>query len=282
MKGLRTLLVKNFHYLCIVSVIAFGLITIVGSGGGGGGGSPTPDPTPDPTCVDVSGTWNTTELVNGTDCGDGTYTNYNEFTVTQSGCNITVDAGAYGTHSGTVNGSQITYTGSYPEEGGTTTINVNLTVSGNSLSGSSTWTWRNGTSCSGTTQISGTKQLVAGCGQGLPLTISNLSFPGTGTAGQSYDGSVDYQGSFEDISNPIILLKVPFQDGTAYTRAFPDPTASNCSIDFKGTLPSTLSGTGPAYFKLVDYDSTNDDLFYNWDNNGVSNQLSQTVTISQQ
>ena len=49
MKKLRNLLEKNFHYLCIVSVIAFGFITIVGSGGGGGGGSdpvPTPDPVP--------------------------------------------------------------------------------------------------------------------------------------------------------------------------------------------------------------------------------------------
>ena len=38
MKKLRNLLVKNVHYLCIISVIALGLITIVGSNGGGSGG----------------------------------------------------------------------------------------------------------------------------------------------------------------------------------------------------------------------------------------------------
>ena len=38
MKKIRNLFNGNFHYLCIVSVIAFGLITIIGSGGGGGGG----------------------------------------------------------------------------------------------------------------------------------------------------------------------------------------------------------------------------------------------------
>ncbi len=37
MKKLRNLLMKNFHYLCIVSVIALGLMTIVGTGGGDGG-----------------------------------------------------------------------------------------------------------------------------------------------------------------------------------------------------------------------------------------------------
>ena len=171
MKKLRNLLMKNFHYLCIVSVIALGLMTIVGTGGGNGGGD-----SPIPTCVDVSGTWNTTELEDATGCDEGTYTNYNEFTITQSGCNISVDAGVYGTHSGTVNGSQITYTGSYPEEGGTTTINVNLTISGNSLNGSATWTWSDGTySCSGSTQITGTRSadIIDSCDGPVPCLTTN-------------------------------------------------------------------------------------------------------------
>jgi len=51
MKKLRTLLVKNFHYLCIVSVIAFGLITIIGSGGGGGSSDPVPTPSCNVPCL---------------------------------------------------------------------------------------------------------------------------------------------------------------------------------------------------------------------------------------
>ena len=46
MKRLRNRLVKNIHYLCIVSVIALGLITIIGSGGDGGGGDSPACPTP--------------------------------------------------------------------------------------------------------------------------------------------------------------------------------------------------------------------------------------------
>ena len=114
----------------------------------------------------------------------------------------------------------------------------------------------------------------------MPLTLSNLSFPGTGTGGQSYDGSVDYQGSFEDITNPRILLKFPFTGGYTITYSFPDPTASNCTINFKGTLPDSISGNVIAFFKLVDYSGDDDGFVFNWDNNGVANVLSQAVTIN--
>jgi hypothetical protein len=33
------------------------------------------------------------------------------------------------------------------------------------------------------------------------------------------------------------------------------------------------------YFKLIDYSGDEDGFGYNWDNNAVSNQLSQDVTI---
>ena len=53
---------------------------------GGGGDSSSPPGTP----VNVAGTWSTTERVNATACGEGTYTEYLTYTVTQSGSNITV------------------------------------------------------------------------------------------------------------------------------------------------------------------------------------------------
>ncbi len=34
-------LIKNLHYLCLMGVIALGLMTIVGTSGGGGGGDTT-------------------------------------------------------------------------------------------------------------------------------------------------------------------------------------------------------------------------------------------------
>ena len=59
---------------------------------------------------------------------------------------------------GIVDGNHISWSGSYPEEGGTTTANINLNISGNSLNGSASWTWSGfGEVCSGTTRISGTR-----------------------------------------------------------------------------------------------------------------------------
>lgn len=45
MKKAGTMFIKNLRYLCLVGVIALGLMTIVGTGGGGGGGGTTPSPT---------------------------------------------------------------------------------------------------------------------------------------------------------------------------------------------------------------------------------------------
>jgi hypothetical protein len=45
-----------------------------------------------------------------------------------------------------------------------------------------------------------------------------------------------------------------------------------------GIIPVHLSGSGTIYFKLIDYDD-NFDASYNWDNNSVSNELSQPITI---
>jgi hypothetical protein len=131
--------------LFVVSLIAYGC------GGGGGGGGNGAGQTP----ADVSGTWDTTENVDATDCGDGVYTESGTYTVTQDGANITV-ADAFGNvFTGNVDGNYISWTGSYPDAGGTTTITLNLTISGNTFSGSASWTWVGNVTCSGTTQISG-------------------------------------------------------------------------------------------------------------------------------
>ena len=57
MKKARNGFIKNVHYICLIGVIALGLITIVGSNGGGGsgGGDGEDDPTPTPTSYNISG-----------------------------------------------------------------------------------------------------------------------------------------------------------------------------------------------------------------------------------
>jgi hypothetical protein len=79
MKKLRNLFVKNVHYLCIISVIALGLITIVGSngGGGGGGGGGSTDFTVGGTVSGLTGTGFVLQNNAGDDLSissDGTFT----------------------------------------------------------------------------------------------------------------------------------------------------------------------------------------------------------------
>ena len=113
----------------------------------------------DSTGPEVSGLWTITEIVNAADCGDGIYTDTYTMTITQSGNDITVLVSGLA-FTGTLEGNRLRWSGSYPEEGGIITANVDLTISddGNSLSGSSSWTYTDGLfSCSGTTQVSGVK-----------------------------------------------------------------------------------------------------------------------------
>ena len=159
----------------VVASICLGLSACQKSSGGGGG---SPPPAAAPT-VDAQGTWSIDELVTAasTDCAGeiGTLDTYG-ITVTQSGANLTVVTPA-GTFSGTVSGDTIRWTGSFPEDGGTTTITqMTLTVQGDSLSGTSDWTWSDGVFfCTGSTQIGGTRTgTTTGHGDlALSLTFDN-------------------------------------------------------------------------------------------------------------
>jgi hypothetical protein len=111
------------------------------------------------SCVNTAGTWYTTEHVNATACGEGYYYDYKTYVVTQNLCSITVAAGG-STFYGTINGNTLSWSGSYPDEGGTITLTVSLTTNnaGDYFSGSSSWTWSDGfDSCSGTTSVTGNK-----------------------------------------------------------------------------------------------------------------------------
>ncbi len=112
-------------------------------------------------CQNVAGTWSVTEISDERNCGGGSAeTEHMTYSISQDGCNISVTNVTYGVgpFTGTVNGNHISWSGSFPEEGGTTAANTSLNISCSSLSGSASWTWSGfGEVCSGTTQISGTR-----------------------------------------------------------------------------------------------------------------------------
>lgn len=109
---------------------------------------------------DLTGTWSISETVDATACGEGIYDDDYTAAVVQNGNTLSVTIGGL-VFNGTISGSRVSWTGSFPEDGGTTTItSMTLTVdpAGDALSGSSTWRWTDGVdTCSGTTTVAGSK-----------------------------------------------------------------------------------------------------------------------------
>ncbi len=114
-----------------------------------------------PPTYDLSGTWTITETTGANDCGDpvGVQDIYT-LTATGSGNNLTVvDSG--NTTNWTVTGTSILWTGSFPEQGGTTTLtSTSITATdATHISGTISWSWTDGFfTCSGTNSMSGVKQ----------------------------------------------------------------------------------------------------------------------------
>ncbi len=150
-------------------------------GGGGGGGDPQPPE------VDLSGSWEITEVVSSStnQCDDGPQAPYT-VQVDQDGNGLTVTAPA-GRFTGTISGRTVSWTGSYPEDGGTTTIrSMSLQATATSLTGSASWSWTDGTvSCSGTTQVSGRKTGGVGGAHGSGATTGELLFVCGAEVGES-------------------------------------------------------------------------------------------------
>jgi len=148
-----------FYVLFILSMLF--ILAGCGSSSGGGGKNNNPSSSGDTSNIgNFVGTWSVTEIENG--CGksnalDGPYT----YTVTESGSSIKVVTTKGLTFYGTVNGNTATGKVSFAEDGGETVADITITVSGNSLTGSASWTWSDPDgyykSCSGTTILSGSR-----------------------------------------------------------------------------------------------------------------------------
>lgn len=109
--------------------------------------------------TDLTGNWNITETSGPNNCGEtqGVLRSY-VGSINQTGTSITASFGS-GAFSGKLAGNTISLSGSMPEDGGTTSSKMNISVlTTNSLSGSISWTWSgDGESCSGTSSIIGSR-----------------------------------------------------------------------------------------------------------------------------
>lgn len=194
------------HLVLGMTLVLVPLLTACSGGGDGGGGNSLEDP-----IGDISGTWSIAETVETAtaDCSGevGTSTNY-PVSISQSSNDLTVsayipDLGTYKDFKGTLDGNKIEWTGTYPEDGGTTTIeSMDITVDStcNTLHGSANWSWSDGTySCTGTTSVFGTRDVSAGCGDtgGTNPPTEELTFFEEDMAHKwsryhAYDGSYQY------------------------------------------------------------------------------------------
>jgi hypothetical protein len=108
--------------------------------------------------VDVEGDWQMTSTVVSDNC-DGRENQAFLMTITQDANALTAETPEL-TFNGTICGNQIQMKGSFPEDGGTVTVNGTLVVSadGNSMEGTDTWTWTDGSeSCSGSDSLSASR-----------------------------------------------------------------------------------------------------------------------------
>lgn len=107
----------------------------------------------------VWGKWSVHASIDATHRGEGVYSENFTVSISQNGNALSVDIGGT-SFTGTLNGTQATWSGSYDEDDGTTTETYTVTFanSNTTMTGSSTWTWSDGVqSCSGTSTFSGDK-----------------------------------------------------------------------------------------------------------------------------
>jgi hypothetical protein len=90
----------------------------------------------------VTGTWSMSYTDGATGCGEGVTMGTVSLAILQTGNTLVVTAGGI-VLTGSINGAEGTWGGSYPEDGGTTTEQFTVTFTNNEtrFNGGSTWTW---------------------------------------------------------------------------------------------------------------------------------------------
>jgi hypothetical protein len=237
----------------IAGVLLALAVAACGGGGGGGGGSGGGAAGGPP--ASVGGNWTVTEASTSNTCGDPVNPPY-QITIAQNGSSITVTTPA-GTFAGSLNGQVLNWSGSYPDNGGTTTINsLTATVSGSTFSGTSSWTWTDGTkTCGGTTTFSG---ITAGTPAAFTIggTISGLSGTvvlqnnGGDNLSQSTNGGFTFAGTVSSGSAyNVTVLTQPAGQTCTVSNASGTATASVSNVSVvcsttAFTLSVTTAGSG--------------------------------------
>lgn len=107
----------------------------------------------------VAGNWAVAAFEDATGCDEGTSNTTLTVRIEQSGNTLTVTISGVD-YTGTLSGSQGTWSGSYDDDGGVTTEQYAVTFANDNttLSGGSVWTWSDGdSSCSGTVTVTGSR-----------------------------------------------------------------------------------------------------------------------------
>lgn len=148
----------------ILGRLALGsLFSVLAACGGGGDGGDDDKSGASGQSLNVAGTWDIAETKGSNNCGDpvGEKTLYS-VAIQQNGNSLQLQTEGGQVFNGSIQTDTVQWTGSYPEEGGITTLNelkVTVASDAKSLHGSSSWTWAQGSqSCSGTTEVSGTRE----------------------------------------------------------------------------------------------------------------------------
>lgn len=163
-KNKASRLSNSLNHLAIFLILTL-LGACTGSSGDGNANNENTDP-----IGDLSGNWQVTgtESSSTPECDGVSFSTL--ATIVQSGNNISATGDDGSSLSGTITGNQVSFSGSYPEDGGTTIINSStLTISTdcNQFSGNDSWSWTNGVlSCSGTSTYTGTRLTGSGCSNG--------------------------------------------------------------------------------------------------------------------
>lgn len=202
------------------------LVALMLTGGcsGGGGGETTPTTQPSSQLANAAGDWAITEYMSSNTCGNEVsstipWDNYH-VAVTQNDTVLTVSTNS-GTYSGTITGNKFAWTGSYPNNGGTTTITtmtLAIAADGKSLSGAAKWSWSDGSSpCSGITNVKG----------------SRANLPPTANAGPNQTSAVVWNtvtlngsGSNDPESDPLTYSWTFSQRPNGSTATLQSPTTS--------------------------------------------------------
>jgi CubicO group peptidase (beta-lactamase class C family) len=149
-------------------------------------------------CIDVSGTWASTEESDRSDCGVPNQTRNYIYELIQHGCVVTIKGEA---HEAVVKGDRIYWPSrSIPgrQAGSTVILEAGVSqVSGNKATGKRSWSWTDGTnSCSGTTVWTDIKQLPGDTESAVPAATHRERLTADELFGDHYKGDGPVQSHY--------------------------------------------------------------------------------------